>query len=307
MFATQFPDLQWLKQRAESRFAGSRHATKGGAAPGWPTVVLNVKAGNTYRDNIPGPLSLFSNNAGKSYVSVEGRRTSIPEGCYLLSNPGQRYTLEIEARDRTETMNVHFGERWAEDAMDTLTKRFDHFESAPGHDPVLFHTQLLPKNPPLESLLAALLAIKGSNDLRRDELLFEIVSCLLFDHKSVLARVNALAAAKLSTRQEVMRRLHLATDYMYSTFHCEVSLDVLAQTSMLSRFHFLRAFKEAFGETPHQFITGIRIDRAKALLATTGLGIAEVGRRVGFDTASTFSRLFRNRTGLYPTEFRARN
>src|SRR5689334_24402232 len=107
MFATSFPDLRWLKDQAENRF--SRPLPVTGAAPGkgWPTVVLNVSASEVFRDNILGPLSLFSNWTGRSSVIVDGHSFDIPKECFLLSNEKQRYTLEV-GRQRAETFNVHF-------------------------------------------------------------------------------------------------------------------------------------------------------------------------------------------------------
>lgn len=65
MFCQSFPDLAWLKKQAESRFANQRGWNNQALShTGWPTVILNVRAGETYRDNIPGPLSLFTNLNG---------------------------------------------------------------------------------------------------------------------------------------------------------------------------------------------------------------------------------------------------
>jgi hypothetical protein len=51
---------------------------------------------------------LFSTLQGQSSVTVEGRRTTIPSSCFLLTNPGQRYTLEIDRVAKAETFNIHF-------------------------------------------------------------------------------------------------------------------------------------------------------------------------------------------------------
>ncbi len=118
MILNAFPDLNWLKEQAEKRFA-DRKAYDGTSLKqrGWPTVILNVRSAETYRDNIRGPLSLFTNFSGSSQVSIDGKSVLIKEGCFFLSNPDQRYTLEIHRTKPAETFNIHFGERFADEVF----------------------------------------------------------------------------------------------------------------------------------------------------------------------------------------------
>src|SRR5690349_3848279 len=96
MILHQFPDLQWLKKQAEDNFANRKdYAGKTLPTSGWPTVLLNVKSGSTVRDNIRGPLSIFTNLSGSSVVECNGNRSQVREGFLYTSNHDQRYTLEI--------------------------------------------------------------------------------------------------------------------------------------------------------------------------------------------------------------------
>ena len=78
MILHQFPDLKWLKQKAEQRF-DDKQGWEGRQLKreGWPNVILNVNAQNIYRDNIKGPLSLFMNISGESTVLADKRRVNI--------------------------------------------------------------------------------------------------------------------------------------------------------------------------------------------------------------------------------------
>jgi AraC family transcriptional regulator len=84
----------------------------------------------------------------------------------------------------------------------------------------------------------------------------------------------------------------------------DLSLEELSGVAGLSRFHFIRAFKQVTGTTPHQYVMHCRVIRAKQLLERTKLPIAEVGRAAGFGSASHFARYFRNITGMSPFKFR---
>lgn len=67
-----------------------------------------------------------------------------------------------------------------------------------------------------------------------------------------------------------------------------------------------RRFKAATGETPLEFLQKARVERAKRLLETTGLGVDEIVHRIGYEDASSFRRLFNRTTSISPLEYRRR-
>jgi AraC-like DNA-binding protein len=85
-----------------------------------------------------------------------------------------------------------------------------------------------------------------------------------------------------------------------------LTIDRLAARSGLSTFHFIRAFRAAFGQTPHQYLRERRLDRAKELLVTTPLPVTEICDQIGFQSLGSFSSLFRRITGEPPAEYRAK-
>jgi len=104
--------------------------------------------------------------------------------------------------------------------------------------------------------------------------------------------------------QLAARRAHsdLATvrafvDRHYAT---PLTIDQLATRARLSPFHFIRAFRTAYGETPHQYLRRKRVERAKELLVTTPIAITELCDQIGFQSLGSFSTLFRRLTGETP-------
>jgi AraC-like DNA-binding protein len=83
-----------------------------------------------------------------------------------------------------------------------------------------------------------------------------------------------------------------------------VDLDAVATHAGYSRYHFVRAFKAAYGETPGQYLTRRRLERAEHLLRTCNLTVTEVCHLVGFSAPGTFSASFKRRTGLPPSAYR---
>jgi AraC-like DNA-binding protein len=85
-----------------------------------------------------------------------------------------------------------------------------------------------------------------------------------------------------------------------------LTVDRLAGRCGLSSYHFIRAFRAAFGATPHQYLRARRLDRAKELLVTTPLPVTEICDQIGFQSLGSFSSLFRRLTGETPAEYRAK-
>ena len=78
----------------------------------------------------------------------------------------------------------------------------------------------------------------------------------------------------------------------------------MAAIARLSEDHFLRAFKAAVGQTPHQYVLQRRIAHAQRLLATSAMPVVDVARFGGFHGASHFAAAFRQRVGMTPTAWR---
>jgi AraC-like DNA-binding protein len=93
--------------------------------------------------------------------------------------------------------------------------------------------------------------------------------------------------------------LVIAREFLRERYTESLLLRELAATAGLSEFHFLRAYRDAFGETPHQHFTRLRLDHAKRALAQ-GAAVTEVCFDVGYSSLGTFSSLFTRATGQSP-------
>lgn len=86
----------------------------------------------------------------------------------------------------------------------------------------------------------------------------------------------------------------------------DMGLDELAALVSLSRFHFVTAFRLATGQTPHAWLTALRIGQARQLLAHPEFAVTDVALSVGYQTPSAFAASFRRAVGMTPSEFRRR-
>ena len=86
-----------------------------------------------------------------------------------------------------------------------------------------------------------------------------------------------------------------------------ICLADLCQIADLSKRHFLRAFSESVGTTPHRYVLGLRIEDAKCRLKDTDESLTNVALASGFSHSQHFSTTFRNATGMTPSAFRQRH
>ncbi len=101
--------------------------------------------------------------------------------------------------------------------------------------------------------------------------------------------------------------LQNAVDQIYSSYHLpELSVGQLAQSCQISEVYFRRLFKEQFQVSPKQFVIDLRIQKARLLLSEGSLKIWAIGESCGFSTPYSFCRIFRQRTGMTPQEYRSR-
>ena len=106
---------------------------------------------------------------------------------------------------------------------------------------------------------------------------------------------------------EARNRLMLrARDEMDRRYREELDVKGLAALVGMSPAHFIRTFKEVYGETPHRYLQRRRIERAMTLLRTTDTSVTDVCMEVGFASLGTFSRTFRDIVGETPSQFRER-
>jgi AraC family transcriptional regulator len=93
-------------------------------------------------------------------------------------------------------------------------------------------------------------------------------------------------------------------DYIDAHLSQPLTLGDLADVACLSEYHLARMFRTSFGLPPAAWIAQQRIERARLLLRTTALPLAQIAARCGYANASHFSHRFREAVGVAPVLFR---
>jgi AraC-like DNA-binding protein len=101
------------------------------------------------------------------------------------------------------------------------------------------------------------------------------------------------------------RHLTRAKDLADARYFDPLDVDDMARAAGLSRAHFSREFRRAFGESPHAYLLTRRLERAAALLRMTDRSVADICFAVGLQSIGSFTTSFTRTYGMSPTAYRA--
>jgi transcriptional regulator GlxA family with amidase domain len=123
---------------------------------------------------------------------------------------------------------------------------------------------------------------------------------------------GGLLSARRSTRRRgahdlaVLARLRRVRQRLEAHPEEPIDLAGMARAACFSRFHFLRLFRQAYGETPARYLARLRLVRAQALLESTDRSVTEICLDVGYESLASFSSAFRRHAGTPPQRYRRR-
>ena len=111
--------------------------------------------------------------------------------------------------------------------------------------------------------------------------------------------------SKELSKQEYTARINRVMDYIEQNIDQQIDLAIMAETASFSPYHFHRIFTAMIGETPNNFVSRIRLEKAALLLTDNPkFTVGDVAFQCGFINASSFSRAFKTYFGLTTKEFR---
>ena len=141
----------------------------------------------------------------------------------------------------------------------------------------------------------------------RSDYLPEIINMTEFEQmKNWFANKIAAACQNiLSKRAEKSNSIiKMAKEYIQKNFGKDISLDDVSRVVNVSPYYFSKIFKDDTGENFIEYLTGVRIDKAKELLETTEYSMKEICSMVGYSDPNYFSRSFKKNVGITPTEYK---
>ncbi len=148
-------------------------------------------------------------------------------------------------------------------------------------------------------MLDKFIEIFYSSDVYRDAMLrTHLLFTLIY-----IAKNHSVQNESADTTTNVKKGVYFAVGYIKSHLGEKITIDELAESVNISKYHFIRNFKKITGDTPITFINKLRCETAKKLLTVGSYPINEVCEKCGFENMSYFAKVFKKHTGLTPSEF----
>lgn len=116
--------------------------------------------------------------------------------------------------------------------------------------------------------------------------------------------LERIPAVRWATKVDIYHGLVRGRAFLAAEFANGATLKGAADAACMSPFHFNRLFRALFRQSPHEYLTSIRLYEAKRLLRTTEIPINNIAVEVGFLQPGSFTRRFRQRYGLPPRSYR---
>ncbi len=276
----------------------------------WPNMIIYNKTKSSYYPLHTGPLTIKFTVKGEEYFATKERSYRVTPYSYLIFNEGQKYSARIQSEIECETVSVFFRPKFAEEVLSSLVCPEDYILDN-GHanstQPVTFMEMIYQvdgKLMPFVYKFCLAAKIGHDDDEWLEEEFYLLLKHLLVVHRKVGDEIERIPAVKRTTKVEVYKRLNNARDYIDESFSGEIKIEDAAKAACMSNFHFLRLFKNVFGETPYQYITQKRIAKAFDLILKSEMPITEVCLETGFNSLSSFSWLFKQKYGMSPETMR---
>lgn len=245
-------------------------------------------------------------NGDVLYETPEGRYR-VDDSQYLILNNGQAYSM----RKSSDVLSVcvFFPSQYASNVLRGTIEADDLLLDDPfRQNTVNFFETLQYHGDVVSPYMQTIRDMQDNSSVidgrPHEDFLYGLLVAMLQTQRNIARDAEKLPDIRLSTRLELFRRLCIARDYLHASYHEDLTIDHLATIAGLSPYHFIRKFKSAFSNTPHQYLRQIRLEKARDLLKNSKHSITEVCYAVGFQSPSSFSSLFQKQVGMSPRTYR---
>jgi AraC-like DNA-binding protein len=228
--------------------------------------------------------------SGGSYcLGPEKSSSLVSPGQIALINPNQVHSGVPVPGERISYQMVYFDMQWMAAAAAEITRQ--------AHTIPEFACMVVGDSRLWRLLQNLCRVVRGPGGrLEKESAIMDAMVHLVAVHGNVTAQPAPLQNSRQSIR--------LAKAFLSENLDRKIALEDVARAAGLSRYHFLRVFKQATGLPPHLFRTLRRIDRARQLLRD-GRALAQTALAVGFADQSHFTNTFRKYTGATPGQYLA--
>ena len=252
-------------------------------------------------------MGIFTTLAGKIRVNLNKTSCVVSEDSFLVVNSGS--IVEVNTIGDATPALLFFKEKTTQLVAAELfhKKAPDHLsvQSLSNHE-LVEHIHYT--NASLAERLKLLIKIGSScasfHQLKSDAIVRSIIEDLSGKNYEAIQYSSRLPVKKQTTRSDLYIRLSIARDWLVQSFQTPLDLDALSSVAMMSKAHFSRYFKKAYGITPYQCLMEMRMKWAEERITKSTEPIQKIAEEICFETLSSFSYQFKKWKGVSPRALR---
>lgn len=240
--------------------------------------------------------------AGQEQYRINGQPFTVNAGQFLVVNPGDEVEVAIESTKADWTagtcLYVH------PDMMDQVLNPDPLVDDRSATAAPLFQQVAMWQNSTLAPFITKARQAAWQQEAISDVFYFALAEVLHAHDAGTKKQINQINAAKKTTREELFRRLTVGKCFIDNQFRESITLSDMAQAACLSEYHFVRSFKQVYHQSPYQYALSLRFQWSREQLEREHASIQLIALQAGFSDLASFSKHFKRRFGVSPSQLR---
>ncbi len=262
---------------------------------------------NAYQNSTDGLFGVSTVSAGHIFAH-QGRTISRPTGrkdwlLFYIAKGSELFTFNSKVRASAGSFVIYRpDEKQMHIHDEDINGEFFyvHFTAPDGFSPLSFETSRVYNTEPSSEIRELFEEVINELHLKRasyEKLCVSKLFCIL----SLLERESS---KKNELEKKYTDKISFVLHKMNTEYDKNESLDGYAALCNMSKFHFLRVFKDITGQSPLEYRNGIRLEHARQLLESTNASVSEISERLGYSSQNYFCDAFKRRFNMTPTQYR---
>ena len=233
--------------------------------------------------------------SGEEIYYANQKKYIVKEGEYIIGNDFTNSFVTIDQKEDVHGLCIDISPQIIQEVADYHTLESENLKEFLLSDQ-FFVNRYNSKNTSLgyslQEINQKISSGNLTNDIQQNELFYSLAESIITDQRFVLNHLNKMSFKKMITNEEVFRSLFLAKSFIDEHLLENLSLETISQTAGISKYHFIRLFKNTFEISPYQYQKRMRLEFAKQQLLA-GKELLDVAISIGYADLPTFSKAFK--------------
>ena len=242
-----------------------------------------------HKEVVDSPFSIKIVTHGAEHYKVNNQRFKIESDSYLIVNQGDELEVNVQTANITQGICIYPPQQIIQEVYNYRIQTEEQLLNSEGNvfNPIHFtrknnsltHTST---GAFIKETLPSILQNNASNvTVDFHSIYTQLAEHLVHDQLGINKQLLNLKSSKKHTQEELYRRLSAAKEYIHYHYDQKLNIDQLAEVACLSKYHFLRSFRDLYQCTPYQYALHLKLEAAQKLLSK-GYSYSETSIKVGF-------------------------